>query len=197
MTYYETLGVPESATKEEIKAAFRKLAKLYHPDLNSDEKAGEKFIEIEVAYQCLSKTASKNTYDILLKIQRENRGNGRVSQKFENDLRRAQSKANQKANYDAQMNYKQFQRSEMLNETFLGIILKAGSTILFAILFGIFIYKLMVFLYGENEKNWRTHIGFIAMTFVFVLVIIFVSNKMEKIINKLIVGKPKRKKTMS
>lgn len=193
MTYYEILGVPESASKEEIKSAFRKLAKVYHPDLNSDEKAAEKFIEIEVAYQCLSKTSSKNTYDILLKIQRENRVNGRVSQKFENDLRRAQSKASKKANYNAQMNYKQFQRSETLNDTLLGFTLKVGITLLFAILFTVLIYRICVYYYGPQEKEWGKHIGFIIMTFVYVLIIIYFSNKMEKIINKLIVGKPKRK----
>jgi hypothetical protein len=50
-TYYDIFGINEKA---EVENAFRKLAKLYYPDLNFDQKAGEKFIEIEIAYGCLS-----------------------------------------------------------------------------------------------------------------------------------------------
>ena len=44
--YYKTLGVDKNASDEEIKRAFRKLAKKYHPDVNKEEGAGEKFKEI-------------------------------------------------------------------------------------------------------------------------------------------------------
>lgn len=193
MTYYEILGVPESASKEEIKVAFRKLAKLYHPDLNSDEKAGEKFIEIEVAYQCLSKADSKKAYDMLLRIRRENISTGRVSQKYENDLYRAQQRAKQKANNASQMNYKQFERDQLLNDTFLGVILKALSTILFGILFAMGIYQYFVFTQGEDEDKWVIGGQYVFLPFAYVLIVIFVSNKMDTIINKLLIGKPKRK----
>ncbi|MEE8637089.1 MAG: DnaJ domain-containing protein, partial [Dehalococcoidia bacterium] len=52
--YYEVLGVPRSASTEEIKRAFRKLAFQHHPDRNRETGAEEKFKEINEAYQVLS-----------------------------------------------------------------------------------------------------------------------------------------------
>lgn len=51
---YEILGVPKTATDEEIKKAYRKLALTYHPDRNrGDQEAEEKFKEINLAYEVL------------------------------------------------------------------------------------------------------------------------------------------------
>ncbi len=61
--YYEILGVPRNATQEEIKRAFRKLARKYHPDINKSPEAQEKFKEINEAYQILSDPEKRKLYD--------------------------------------------------------------------------------------------------------------------------------------
>ena len=64
--YYETLGVSRSASDAEIKKAFRKLAREYHPDVAKDKKrAEEKFKEINEAYEVLSDAAKRKKYDEL------------------------------------------------------------------------------------------------------------------------------------
>ncbi|NPA50373.1 MAG: DnaJ domain-containing protein [Epsilonproteobacteria bacterium] len=60
---YETLGVSENATQEEIKKAYRKLARKYHPDINKDPGAQEKFKEINAAYEILSDPEKRKKYD--------------------------------------------------------------------------------------------------------------------------------------
>ncbi|MGB4708930.1 MAG: J domain-containing protein [Fuerstiella sp.] len=62
--YYETLGVSRSASADEIKKAYRKLAKKHHPDANPDDKgAQKKFSEITEAYEVLSDTEKRQKYD--------------------------------------------------------------------------------------------------------------------------------------
>jgi curved DNA-binding protein len=64
--YYETLGVSKTATADEIRTAYRKLARKYHPDVAKDKKAGEeKFKEINEAYEVLSDPEKRKKYDRL------------------------------------------------------------------------------------------------------------------------------------
>ncbi|NOZ48933.1 MAG: J domain-containing protein [Chloroflexi bacterium] len=62
--YYKVLGVPKNATKKEIRKAYRKLARQYHPDANpGDETAEERFKEINEAHEVLSDTEKRAKYD--------------------------------------------------------------------------------------------------------------------------------------
>ena len=61
--YYEVLGVSKTATDSEIKSAFRRLAKKYHPDVSQEENAEEKFKECQEAYAVLSDPAKRKQYD--------------------------------------------------------------------------------------------------------------------------------------
>lgn len=65
-SYYDTLEVPKTATDEEIKKAYKKLAKIWHPDKNPDnpEAAAEKFKSISEAYSVLSDAEKKKMYDL-------------------------------------------------------------------------------------------------------------------------------------
>lgn len=63
-TLYEVLGVPRTASAEELKAAYRKLARAWHPDINTAPEAGARFREIAHAYEVLSDARQRELYDL-------------------------------------------------------------------------------------------------------------------------------------
>ncbi|MEM6552919.1 MAG: DnaJ C-terminal domain-containing protein [Planctomycetota bacterium] len=63
--YYKTLGVPRSASADQIKAAHRKLARKYHPDVSKEPDAQERFSRISEAYEVLSDPEKRKKYDAL------------------------------------------------------------------------------------------------------------------------------------
>jgi len=74
-TYYDTLGISKNASKEDIKNAYRKLAKVYHPDKNTDNNSKEKFQKIQEAYE--------NLYDDDKRFNYDNRNNNTVPPFFQ------------------------------------------------------------------------------------------------------------------
>src|SRR5438045_4348216 len=61
--YYEVLGVARDASEDDVRRAFRRLARQYHPDVNRDEGASARFKEINEAYEVLSDREKRQTYD--------------------------------------------------------------------------------------------------------------------------------------
>jgi curved DNA-binding protein CbpA len=83
-TYYNVLGVSEKTTTEDIKTAYRKLSKLYHPDLNGGDRSFEvKLKQVEKAYQILSDPKERKKYDISILKLKENSGDSEPKLKFD------------------------------------------------------------------------------------------------------------------
>src|SRR5438045_1133590 len=61
--YYEVLQIPRSASADDVRRAYRRLARQYHPDVNGSAEAEERFKEINEAYEVLSDTNRRATYD--------------------------------------------------------------------------------------------------------------------------------------
>lgn len=99
--YYKTLGIPKTATEADIKKAYRKLARKYHPDLNpNDKEAEQKFKEINEANEVLSHKENRSKYD----KYGEHWKNGEAYEQAQNQQRNAR----QQSKYSGQQDYSDF-----------------------------------------------------------------------------------------
>ena len=192
MTYYEILGITESATAQEIKTSYRNLAKKYHPDLNSAPDAAEKFIEIEVAYSNLSKPAARAQYDKLLQFQRSRKVHPNVTRKYEYTVERNRSKAARSARSHAHMSYKQYQTDEMLRTSFAELLIKSGLAILTAVVLG-WIFLNIVDVYTVNGEIQIDFVVLAGLGGLMVVALAGITYLYEPLVKYILVGKPKGK----
>lgn len=193
MNYYERLEVPENAGQAEIKAAYRRLAKRFHPDLNPDPTAEQQFMAIEEAHACLIKADSRKAYDMLLRFKREGRAYASVEQKYQNDIRRSSRRSQVNAQRHAKMSYDQYQRDELLRMSALAIMLQTIFTIIAGALLLRAFYQLGTYAYGPHTGDWGDSPGIYLLGMGYLLSLIVVSYLYEPLVRYLVIGKPKRK----
>lgn len=68
-SHYATLGVSQQATQDDVKRAFRKLARTFHPDVNRAPQAAERFKAVAAAYEVLSDTDQRRRYDASIQVR--------------------------------------------------------------------------------------------------------------------------------
>ncbi|MDX2361978.1 MAG: DnaJ domain-containing protein [Crocinitomicaceae bacterium] len=190
--YYEVLDIAENTTVADIKKAYRSLAKKFHPDLNPDENASEKFIAIEVAYSCLSKSDSRKAHDRLLNYKRNNISHPTVERKYQNDVKRRTRHGRRNAEYRTKMSYAQYERDELWRTSSKAIWLQVIFGLITLILVAILLYNIAVAIYGPDSEEWYNYKGSFALGALFLPAIIGISYAYEPFIKYLIVGKIKK-----
>jgi DnaJ-class molecular chaperone len=100
-TYYEILGVSVDATTAQIKTAYRKLARIYHPDVNKSDEAIEIFKQITIAYDTLSNSQEREKYDILkgiFKTEKTTTSSQKAQEEYKTQTSTFENNYNSKAN---------------------------------------------------------------------------------------------------
>jgi curved DNA-binding protein CbpA len=161
--YYKVLNISENATLEEIKKAFRELAKEYHPDKNKSSDASVKFREVFEAYEILKNKITKDIFD-----ERRRKFYNKKSAEFNNDkytksetYEYVKKEANKRAEYFSKMTFDDFLQSSLF------MLKKATSkfALLLMFLFGLF----MIFFgfFAMANTNNSGGFGFLIMLFCF------------------------------
>ena len=112
LNHYETLCLNNEATSAEIKTAFYKLSKEYHPDVNQEDSAMRKFQEINDAYEVLGNYESKKNYDRTMFP-----GHFRRAQKSDSSNTHSSSMQSSDASYTTNENYTEFYKERLTKQS--------------------------------------------------------------------------------
>ena len=147
--YYTILGVKSSANLEEIKTAFRQLAKKYHPDKNSENKSAEDFFkELQEAYETLSNVEKRGKYDLKFKYASNYKpSKQRASSQYTgNAYQYAQQQAQQNRQRQTADAENEFVKTERKDE-------KIGSDSYFFVISIIAAILLLIFIISYSNKG--------------------------------------------
>jgi hypothetical protein len=120
VNYYQILEIEVSASEQEIKRAFRKLAKKYHPDVNHSSDAPDRFKKVYMAYEVLSDPYKKRLYDELKEESQQQYSHAEQASSAHNSgfnydagFDEWEYRAQQRAEHYADMGYEQFKKHEL------------------------------------------------------------------------------------
>ena len=167
LIYHEILGVSETANRQEIKLAYRKLAKKFHPDISKDPDAHEKFILVNEAYEFLTNLKLKE-----IRTSQNKSQTPPVEEIYKQWLRKERMKARARAAEEARRKFNEFRKSPIYKTTqiiftFYDVLsMIIGFIILVAIVTGIHI--------SANSKEGITASNIAAFIFLCFLGLMFI-----------------------
>ncbi len=167
--YYKILGLPDNAGTREIKNAFRRKAKAYHPDINKEEGAHEKFVDINEAYTYLMNLHSESAYGDTAGTAQEDY--------YRRWMEQERAMARRRAAKRARMRFEEFKRSSiyrttsMLSHILDYFLLVLGFFIIIAAGFGLYSQGLYIEDNGEEVLNITGIVADIIITFAGILFI--------------------------
>ena len=161
--YYKVLNISENATLEEIKKAFRELAKEYHPDKNKSSDASVKFREVFEAYEILKDKITKEIFD-----ERRRKFYNKQSAEFNNEkytksdaYENVKTEANKRAEYFSKMTFDDFLHSSIF------MLKKATSKFALILMFLFGLFMIFFGLFALVNTNNNEGIGILIMLFCF------------------------------
>lgn len=159
--YYKVLNISENATLEEIKKAFRELAKEYHPDKNKSSDASVKFREVFEAYEILKDKITKDIFDERRRKFYNKKSTESYNEKYTKSetYEYVKKEANKRAEYFSKMTFDDFLQSSIF------MLKKATSkfALILMFLFGLFMIFFGFFAMVNTTNN--EGIGFLIMLF--------------------------------
>ena len=165
--YYEILGLPNSSSIEEIKRAYRKKARLYHPDINQSPDAKEMFIEVTEAYDFLIANHEKGELDDkdYFRVVEEWR-------KYRQDRSRQRAQYYARSSYERFKNSKYYKSTRILNASSIIFNFAVAITVLVFTIFG-YILKLKNPVPGEETQTLMSFILLLTISLILLIFAIF------------------------